>query len=64
MIVKCKVVASSQAECMWRRLQVHEQQAERQKKNVVQKVMTFATRARDLMIQEGVFVSASFALGK
>lgn len=43
------------AACLWRRMQVNEQQADRQKKNILQKVMTFDTRATDLMRTDRVW---------
>jgi len=36
----------------WRRLQVHEQQSERQKKSHVQKALIFARRAQQKLTQE------------
>ena len=36
----------------WRRLQVHEQQSEREKKSLVQKTLIFAKRAREKQDQE------------
>ena len=38
----------------WRRLQVHEQQAERHKKSLLQKSLVFAARAAELAIEEMV----------
>ena len=50
--VKCKFLKASTVECRWRRLAVHEQQAERQKKNLLQKVLFFKTRAAELMVED------------
>ena len=38
---------TSESNYLWRRLQVSEQQAQRQKKNCLQKALTFAKRAKD-----------------
>jgi len=54
-VLKVKFTEASQTDCIWRRLQVHEQQSERQRKNVLQKVLTFAARARQLECQDLVF---------
>lgn len=48
MILKVKFTKASSVDCIWRRLQVNEQQSERQKKNVLQKVLTFSYRAVEL----------------
>jgi len=47
-IIKSKFTIAPASECVWRRLQVHEQQSERQRKNVLQKTMTFLFRANEL----------------
>ena len=49
---KCKVQSAGVAELRWRRIQVHEQQSERQRKNILQKVLTFAARARELQCED------------
>ena len=36
----------------WRRIQSHEQQAERKKKSIIQKAMVFGARASQLVDQE------------
>ena len=38
---------------MWRRLQVNEQQAQRQRKNILQKALLFGKRADQLMVEHG-----------
>ena len=61
-ILKCKFTVASKSACVWRRLQVHEQQSERTRKNVLQKVMTFTARARELAVQDflglGIHISS------
>lgn len=52
MTVKCKFTSAPGHLCVWRRLQMNEQQAERQRKNVLQKVLTFASRAHQLQFQD------------
>ena len=56
-VLKCRVTSESSASCRWRRLQVHEQQAEREKKSVIQKMLTFCARALELEVEVG---SAAF----
>lgn len=51
-ILKCKFTGASRADCSWRRLQTHEQQSERQRKNVLQKVMVITARALELQVQD------------
>lgn len=51
-LMKIKLVTAGPAECAWRRLQVHEQQAERERKNVLQKVLVFKSRANQLLVEE------------
>ena len=53
-LLKCKFTAASTSDCAWRRLQVHEQQAERQRKNILQKVLTFHARAHELQCKESL----------
>lgn len=36
----------------WRRIQTHEQQAERQKKNLLQKALIFGNRADQLRLED------------
>ena len=50
--LKVKLTSAGPAECVWRRLQTHEQQAERERKNIMQKVMTFKSRAEQLMQED------------
>ena len=50
--IKCKIAEGTPAQCMYRRLQLNDQQAERQKKNLLQRTMTFVHRARELMVQD------------
>ena len=42
----------SVADIEWRRLQTHEQQAERQKKNLLQKCLIFSKRATELAAED------------
>lgn len=58
-ILKCKFTNSTPEQCVWRRLQVHEQQSERQRKNVLQKVLIFDSRARELQCKDMFFKSKS-----
>ena len=51
-LIKVKFISSSPAECIWRRMQINDQQAERQKKNILQKALSFTGRARELMVQD------------
>lgn len=51
-LIKCKIVTVTAAECSWRRLQVHEQQAQREKKSILQKALFFEGRAKDLQSQD------------
>lgn len=50
--IHAKLTAESNHECLWRRLQTSDQQAEREKNNVIQKVLTFSARARQLMVED------------
>ena len=50
--IKVKFMTASATECLWRRMQVSDQQSERQKKSVLQKALTFTSRARELMVQD------------
>lgn len=50
--VSCKITTESSSNCIWRRLQVHEQQSEKVKKNVLQKVLTFNSRALQLQLED------------
>ena len=52
--IKCKFSTSSLTECMWRRFQVNDQQAERQKKNVLQRALAFASRADEILSKDRV----------
>jgi hypothetical protein len=51
-LIKVKFMSSSPAECIWRRMQINDQQAERQKKNLLQKALSFTARAKELMVQD------------
>ena len=51
-ILKCKLTSATRADCSWRRLQTHEQQSERQRKNVLQKVLVISARAHELQVQD------------
>ena len=53
--IHAKLTAESNQACLWRRLQTADQQAEREKKNVVQKVLTFSARARQLQVEDCIF---------
>ncbi len=46
-------VEDSPEKYMWRRLQVNEQQAQRQRKNILQKALLFGKRADQLMVEKG-----------
>ena len=46
-------VEDSPEKYMWRRLQVNEQQAQRQRKNILQKALLFRKRADQLMAEKG-----------
>lgn len=51
--IQCVVIEeSSSVNYEWRRLQTHEAQAERQKKNLVQKALIFNARALQLSLEE------------
>ena len=50
--ITCKVVERSNAECVWRRLQVHEVQADREHKNILQKVLIFTSRAKEMAFED------------
>ena len=53
--IKCKFSTSSLTECMWRRFQVNDQQAERQKKNVLQRALAFSSRADEILSKDRLF---------
>ena len=50
--IKCRFSTASLNECVWRRFQVNDQQAERQKKNALQRCLAFASRAEELQARD------------
>jgi len=50
--IKSKFIVASHSDCLWRRLAVHEQQSEREKKNILQKVLIFKSRATEIMAKD------------
>lgn len=52
--IKCKFVSTSRVDCLWRRMQTHEQESERQRKTLLQKVMLFKSRADELVVEDGL----------
>ena len=50
--LKCKIQSAGIPELRWRRIQVHEQQSERQRKNILQKVLCFSARAKELQVED------------
>ena len=46
-------VEDSPEKYLWRRLQVNEQQSQRQRKNILQKALLFGKRADQLMLEHG-----------
>ena len=47
--IKVKFITASAVQCVWRRIQVNDQQGERQKKSILQKALTFNARAVQIM---------------
>lgn len=53
--IPCRVVKEdSEAAYEWRRIQTSEQQAQRERKNLMQKALIFTRRARYLMLEDRV----------
>lgn len=53
-MVTCKMSDDTPAHCMFRRLQLNEQQAERSRKNCLQKALVFDCHAKELMKEDNV----------
>ena len=51
-LMRCKFSDDSKSACMFRRLQMSEQQAERQRKNCLQKALIFDVRANEIMLED------------
>lgn len=50
--IKAKFSSNTASECVWRRMQMNDQQSERQKKNVLQRALAFSSRADQLVSQD------------
>ena len=49
----CRVIQEAhESHYDWKRIQTSEQQAQRERKNIIQKALVFARRARQIMLQE------------
>lgn len=51
-ILKCKLSTSSANASTWRRMQVSDEQAQREKKSLLQKVAVFTAHAHELMVKD------------
>jgi len=51
--LQCRVIQEAhESHYEWKRIQASEQQAQRERKNIIQKALVFTRRAKQIMLQE------------